>query len=252
MPFIILLERKFFNIKMHSYYFLNEIVSTGKLTDIEGFTHSLVPKKQLQQFETLYIDLTKSEQELFENLHRTNRKQIKKAEGYHFQIEVLEEPSIMDIKAFQKFYNLFSAFVNTYSCNSFHVNTMNKLKDKNALVITKVLNEANEVLCYRVYISDDNIAFCLYSASHFRMKEKTEEKRLLSEANRYLIWRNILYFKSRNHTIFDMGGLTKNPNIRSFKMEFGGEIAHVYSGYEANSKIGQFILWLRAKKIKKG
>lgn len=53
---------------------------------------------------------------------------------------------------------------------------MNKLKDKNALVITKVLNEANEVLCYRVYISDDNIAFCLYSASHFRMKEKTEEK----------------------------------------------------------------------------
>lgn len=48
-----------------------------------------------------------------------------------------------------------------------------------------------------------------------------------------------------------MGGLTKNPNIRSFKMEFGGEIAHVYSGYEANSKIGQFILWLRAKKSRK-
>ncbi|KOO51975.1 hypothetical protein AMD00_06020 [Viridibacillus arvi] len=252
MPFIILLERKFLNIKMNSYYFLKEIVSTEKLIDIEGFSHSLVPKKQLQQFETLYIDLTKSENELLQNLHRTNRKQIKKAADHHFHIQVLEKPSIADIRAFQEFYNQFATFANTYTCNSFHVNTMNMLKDKNGLVITKVLNEENEVLCYRVYISDGNIACCLYSASHFRMKEKTEEKRLLSEANRFLIWRNILYFKSRNHTIFDMGGLTTNPNIRSFKMEFGGEIVHVYSGYEANTKIGQFILWLRIKKMKKG
>ncbi|MGE7918968.1 hypothetical protein ACQKM9_08455 [Viridibacillus sp. NPDC093762] len=237
---------------MNSYYFLKENVLTEKLTDIEGFSHSLVPKKQLQQFETVYIDLTKSENELFQNLHRTNRKQIKKAADHHFHIEVLEKPSIADIRAFQEFYNQFTTYANTYSCNSFHVNTMNILKDKNALVITKVLNEEKEVLCYRVYISDGNIAFCLYSASHFRMKEKTEEKRLLSEANRYLIWRNILYFKSRNHTIFDMGGLTTNPNIRSFKMEFGGEIAYVYSGYVANSKLGQLILWLRAKKMRKG
>ncbi|MFE6169865.1 hypothetical protein ACQKND_05120 [Viridibacillus arvi] len=231
---------------------MKEIVSNEKLIDIEGFSHSLVPKKQLQQFETLYIDLTKSENELLQNLHRTNRKQIKKAADHHFHIQVLEKPSIADIRAFQEFYNQFATFAKTYSCNSFHVNTMNMLKDKNALVITKILNEENKVLCYRVYISDGNIAFCLYSASHFRMKENSEEKRLLSEANRYLIWRNILYFKSRNHTIFDMGGLTTNQNIRSFKMEFGGEIVHVYSGYEANTKIGQFILWLRIKKMKKG
>lgn len=252
MPFIILLERKFLSIKMNSYYFLRENVSSEKLTDIEGFSHSLVPKKQLQQLETLFIDLTKSEEELYKSLHRTNRKQIKKAACKNLYIEVLEKPSMGDIRAFQKFYNHFSAFVNTYSCNSFHVNTMNKLKDKNALIITKVMNEAMEVLCYRVYITDGGIAFCLYSASHFRMKEKTEEKRLLSEANRYLIWKNILFFKEQKHKVFDMGGLTANQNIRNFKMEFGGEIAHVYSGYKANSRIGQFVLWLRAKKMRKG
>ncbi|MGE7624973.1 hypothetical protein ACQKMD_18575 [Viridibacillus sp. NPDC096237] len=225
MPFIILLERKFLSIKVNSYYFLRERVSSEKLADIEGFSHSLVPKKQLQQLETLYIDLTKSEEELYKSLHRTNRKQIKKAVCKNLYIEVLEKPLMEDV-----------------------VNTMNKLKVKNALVITKVMNEAKEVLCYRVYITDGSIAFCLYSASHFRMKEKTEEKRLLSEANRYLIWKNILFLKEQKHKIFDMGGLTANQNIRNFKMEFGGEIAHVYSGYKANSRIGQFVLWIRAKK----
>ncbi|MBK3494251.1 hypothetical protein JFL43_05145 [Viridibacillus sp. YIM B01967] len=214
--------------------------------------NSLVPKKRLQQFETLHINLTKSEEELFQQLHRTNRKQINKAASHPFHIEVLEKPSTADIRAFQKFYNEFATFANTYACNVFHVNTMKMLKDKNSLIITKLMNEVNEILCYRVYITDGEIAASLYSASHFRMKENAEEKRLISVANRYLIWINILYFKERNHMIYDMGGLTTNQNIRKFKLEFGGEIAHVYSGYEANSKMGQFILWLRAKKMRKG
>lgn len=69
---------------MNSYYFLKEIVSSDKLTDIVGFSHSLVPKKQLHQFETLHIDLTKKENELFQDLHRTNRKQIKKEQAIIF------------------------------------------------------------------------------------------------------------------------------------------------------------------------
>ncbi|KQL33393.1 hypothetical protein [Psychrobacillus sp. FJAT-21963] len=252
MPYIIILERKFLNIKMNTYYFLKEQILTEKLMDIVGFTHSLVHKKNLQKFETVHIDLTKSEEELFQKLHRTNRKQINKASLHDFRILVIDKPTIADVRAFQKFYNHSAKFTNTYSCNSFHVNTMSKLKDKNALVITQLLNEENEVLCYRVYISDGDTVFSLYSASYFRLKEKKEEKRLLSVASRYLLWRNILYFKGLKHTIYDMGGLTANENIRSFKMEFGGEITQVYSGYEANSLVGKLVLWLRTIKMRKG
>ena len=237
---------------MNTYYFSKEHTSTEKFTDIEGFSHSLFPKKSLQQLETYIIDITKSEEELFRKLHATNRKQIRKASRNTFHIEVLEKPVLSDIRDFQRFYNEFAKFTNTYACNFFHVNTMSLLKDKDALVIIKLMNEQKEVLCYRVYITDGERAFSLYSASHFRMKEKAEEKRLLSEANRFLLWKSILYFKEQNHTTYDMGGLTTNKNIQSFKKEFGGEITYVYSGYEANSKIGQFILWLRTKKMRKG
>ncbi|WP_144512367.1 hypothetical protein [Bacillus sp. FJAT-22090] len=221
-------------------------------TDILGFSHSLIPQKTLHKGETLYIDLTKSEEELFQKLHRTNRKQINKAAGHQFYIEVIDRPDMTDIRAFQQFYNYFAKSANTYPCNSFHVNTMSMLKDKNALVITKLANKANEVLCYRVYISDGDTVFSLYSASLFRLKERNEEKRLLSEASRYLLWRNILYFKEHQHTIYDMGGLTTNENIRKFKLEFGGEITEVYSGYEAYSFTGRLVLWLRSIKMKKG
>ena len=79
-----------------------------------------------------------------------------------------------------------------------------------------------------------------------------EEKRKLSEGSRYLLWRNILYFKEHNHLTYDMGGLTTNENIWKFKMEFGGEVIPVYSGYEANSMIGKLVLWLRSVKMTKG
>lgn len=237
---------------MDMYYFLDEYKVYEKSTDILGFSHSLIPKNVLQRTETIHIDLTKSEVELFQQLHRTNRKQINKAASHQFRIEVIDRPKMADIRAFQKFYNHFAKFANTYPCNSFHVNTMSMLKDKDALVITKLLNHLDEVLCYRVYISDGNTTFSLYSASHFRLKEKREDKRLLSEASRYLLWRNILYFKGHHHTTYDMGGLTTNENIRKFKLEFGGEITEVYSGYEANSVVGKLILWLRSIKIKEG
>ncbi|MDF2065057.1 hypothetical protein [Bacillus sp. Cr_A10] len=223
-----------------------------KGTDIEGISHSFIPFNNSRKIETLYIDLTKSEEELFSNLHRSNRKQINQSESLNFNIEVIKNPTISDVHEFRDFYNNFAKTVNTYRCGNFHVHTMNLLIKQNALIITRIVSDRNDVLCYRVYLTDGETALSLYSASHFRLKESKEEKRLLSKASRYLLWKNILFFKENNHQTYDMGGLTDNENIRKFKMEFGGEITDVYSGYEANSKVGKFVLWLRSKKMKKG
>lgn len=237
---------------MNTYYFLKEFGLDEHPSDIRGFTHAFIPKSYLQKNDTLLIDLTKSKEELLKQLHQKNRKQIKKALNQGFHIEILNKPSTKDIRAFQKFYNDFAQNSNTYPCNSFHINTMSKLRNKNALIITKLMNKGYEVLCYQVYISDGETAFSLYSASHFRLKETSGEKRLLSEASRYLQWHNILYFKETHHTIYDIGGFTKNENIRKFKMEYGGEITEVYSGYSANSFVGKIVLWLRTIITRKG
>lgn len=237
---------------MLNYYFIKEPNLYNRSAHIVGFMHSSIPNNTLPKIETIYIDLTKTEEELYTKLHRSNRKQINKASSYGFHIEVLTQPAIEDIREFQTFYNQFAKQTKTYSCDSFHLSTMRLLADQNALIITKLLNESEVVQCYRVYISDGDIAFSLYSASHFRLSNKTEEKRKLSEGSRYLLWRNILYFKEHNHLTYDMGGLTTNENIWKFKMEFGGEVIAVYSGYEANSMIGKLVLWLRSVKMTKG
>lgn len=216
-----------------------------------GFSHAYRPVNQLQKQSTLLIDLTKSKDQLFSNLHRTNRKQIRQAAKYDFQIEVLDRPTLADIREFQKFYNEFAKDTKTYKCGAFHVKTMEILLESDNLIITKIVNR-DEILGYQIYIADEETAFSLYSATQFRLKDNAGDKRKLSIASRYLLWQNILYFKDRKNLVYDMGGLTTNENISSFKKEFGGELTEVYSGYEANSILGKLILFGRTIKLREG
>lgn len=234
-------------------YFLKTGETPLPSAHLIGFSHAYRPVNQLLKQTTLLIDLTKSEEQLLKDLHRTTRKQIRQATKYDFQIEVIDNPTIANIREFQNFYNEFAKYTNTFKCGAFHVKTMELLIESNNLIITRIVNgSSNEILCYQVYITDKETAFSLYSASHFRLKNDSTDKRMLSIASRYLLWKNILYFKGRKNLVFDMGGLTSNDNISSFKMEFGGKITEVYSGYEASSLIGKLVLWGRTIKMRKG
>lgn len=218
-----------------------------------GFSHAYRPVNQLIKQNTLLIDLTKTEEQLLNDLHRTNRKQIRQAAKHDFQIEVLDRPTLANIREFQKFYNEFAKHTNTYKCGAFHIKTMELLMESSNLIITRIISSGNsEILAYQVYINDEETAFSLYSASHFRLKDNAIDKRMLSIASRYLFWQSILYFKRRKNLVYDMGGLTTNENISSFKIEFGGEITEVYSGYEATSILGKLVLFGRTIKLRKG
>ena len=221
------------------------------LVDINGFSHSVLTE-QLPNMDTLHINLLETEENLFHALHKKNRKQIKNAQTRDFTVEVITSPTKEDLKKFQKLYNEFARGKKTYTCNAYHMDTMYRLIKQDALVLTKLKNNVGETLCYRIYVTDGNTVMSLYSLSLYRERTIPEEKRLLSEASRYLLWSNILYFKKTNHKIYDMGGLTDNPNIRSFKMEFGGSLSQVYSGYAANSGRGKLVLWLRKMTMRKG
>jgi len=248
--YIILLERNYFLIKFNSYYF-GSANSYNSKADLTGMSHSLFTN-QKNNIETLHINLLDTEENLFRALQTTNRKQIKKASTRNLLIEINTNPTKNDLKVFQRFYNEFARKKKTYTCNAFHIDTMSRLAKQGALVVTKIKNSSEDILCYRVYITDGTTVMSLYSASHFRDSTVPAEKRLHSEASRYLLWNNILYFKRLNHHVYDMGGVTNNPSIRSYKMEFGGEITKVYSGYNASSIKGKFLLWLRKISMRKG
>lgn len=67
-------------------------------------------------------------------------------------------------------------------------------------------------------------------------------KRPIRYANRFLIWHNLLHLKEHGFVLYDMGELTDNRNVRAFKLCFGGQIVHVYSGYIIQSKIRALLL----------
>lgn len=250
---IILIKRKLVNLTLVNCYFLKTGEVSIPPSDLIGFSHAYRPVNQLIKQTTLVIDLSKSEEQLFQDLHRTNRKQIRQAAKYDFQVEVLDCPTLANIREFKDFYNDFAKYTNTYKCGAFHVKTMELLMESSNLIITRIVSKSSsEILAYKVYISDEETAFSLYSASHFRLKDNAIDKRMLSVASRYLFWSNILYFKNRKNLVYDMGGLTSNDNISNFKREFGGEMTEVYSGYETSSLLGKLVLLGRTIKLRKG
>ncbi|MEK5147899.1 MULTISPECIES: hypothetical protein [Psychrobacillus] len=247
------MKRKLINLTLVNCYFLKTGETSLPPAHLIGFSHAYRPVNQLIKQTTLLIDLTKSKEQLLQDFHRTNRKQIRQATNYDFQIEVIDSPNLTDIREFQKFYNKFAKYTNTYKCGAFHIKTMELLMETNNLIITRIVSKnSNEILAYQVYVADQDTAFSLYSASHFRLKADAIDKRMLSIASRFLLWQSILYFKRRKNLVYDMGGLTENKNISSFKMEFGGEIKEVYSGYEATSTLGKLVLFGRTIKLRKG
>ena len=127
--------------------------------------------------------------------------------------------------------------------------TLQLLRDQNALIVTKILDNQNEIFGYRIYLTDRIRSLNFYSVSHFRKNDVPEIKRLYSLASRYLLWKNILWFKQNGHAIYDLGSLTNDENIRQFKIGFGGEVVKAYSGYASNNRIGKFVLWIRKVKM---
>lgn len=216
---------------------------------VEAYSHASVPSKSLKPMETIHINLSKDKNSLFKEMHRTTRSQIRRAEERELKHIIIKNPTDQDLNEFQRFYNLFAKDKKTSTCNSFHMRTMKLLREKKGLMLSYIQNDEGNITCYRVYVTDGNIAMNLYSASHFRMTDNQDVKRLLSHAIRLLIWRDIIWLKECNHLLYDMGGLTSNENIRKFKLGFGGELVSVYSGYEANSIIGSFILKMRNWKM---
>ena len=248
MIFIITLLRKSWNVKMAQIYYAENTESKPE-SSIISYTNALSPLPTLLEQETYQIDLTLSEEELFRNLNKSSRTQIKQASTKSFTHCVEEHPSNEELLNFQRYYNHFAKDKNTSQCNSFHLKTLQLLRDQNALIVTKILNNQNEVFGYRVYVTDSIRSLNFYAVSHFRQNDLPEIKRLYSLASRYLIWENIMWFKQNGYATYDFGSLTNDENIRQFKRGFGGEVVKAYSGYASNNRVGKFVLWMRKIKM---
>ncbi|MDF2685617.1 MAG: hypothetical protein K0S55_798 [Clostridia bacterium] len=180
-----------------------------------------------KEFKTIVIDLSKNEDDLYNNLDKQCKQEIRRALRDGIKYECLDSIDLKDEKLnkYIEFYNNFARKKNISDCEG---ELLKELRDNNLLFISNAsLND--DILVCNIYVADETHSRHIYSAS---LRYFSVNPNLVGRANRMLHWKDILYFKKRNIMIYDMGGISYKEeliNITRFKLQFGGEEKNFYS-----------------------
>ena len=99
------------------------------------------------------------------------------------------------------------------------------------MLATKISSDS-DALVMHAFLVDEGLkrANHLYSASLFRSTDDSDRRNLIGRANRALHYLNMLNFKARGVTTYDLGGYafgTQDPELQEvneFKDSFGGQL----------------------------
>ena len=204
-------------------------------------------RKKLKLQNTLYSDLTKTQDELFDEVKsKTYKYHIRRSLQDNIKV-TLYSPSNLKSNE-QIIRDLISCHHEMYKEKGMDV----QLKDieifpylyANALWIS-VAETEEEPLVYHSYVDCGDTVRLLHSCSCFR--EKKDLAALIGRANKRLHWDDILAFKKLGYTNYDWGGIASfdNPNgIDLFKMSFGGKQHSYYKGQVGITTKGAIMLKL--------
>lgn len=176
---------------------------------------------------TLWTDLTESEEEIVARFSKSCKYKINRAprEGVTVEIKAgkeIQEKEIIDFADF--FANFWETKGVTFSDKEELIRELLQYRNADALLLSKAMLE-NEVVVYHTHVLDDIHARLLHSASLFRTEEAVL-KNVVGFANRYLHKEEIMYLKKMGKQIYDWGGAGENEDviqITRFKESFGGE-----------------------------
>jgi len=175
----------------------------------------------------MHINLSKSKEEIFNAFNATCRNECRRAEREGILVK-----EVRDITLFVDFFN---AFAESKGRSKIDVAAFKMFLDN--LVIFGAYSD-DIPLAMHSYICDSGagIARLLHSASILRNFADNKARNTIARANRYLHYQDILYFKSKNYSTYDFGGLGDGDEelrkISDFKNGFGGvpvEQAHYMS-----------------------
>lgn len=181
--------------------------------------------------ETLFSDLTRTEEELWALTTKTVRNEINRSKRENVQVAIYSGKDISDelLRDFNKMYHEMYEEKEIYG----HYLPINELKEyaaKDALVITTAEMDGN-VVVYHSYIKDKEHSRFLHSCSEFRVADNAT-RNAIGRANKYLHWNDWLWFKEMGIREYDWGGISSydTPNgIDKFKKSFGGDYRKYYN-----------------------
>ena len=180
---------------------------------------------------TIIFNLQKNLDELWGNVGKRTRRYIKHAKKNGVTLEVN--------KNYEQFHNMYIRFVQKKNFKAFPFDTQSM--QKIGTLFTAVFDR--KILSGILTVEDHNRIRALLGGSvRFETDDKTA--RLVSSANRFIIWKIIKYAKDKGYKTFDFGGYYGKKNqedprvtIDYFKRQFGGTIVTYYNYEKYYSKI---------------
>lgn len=234
--FMLQISRKYFALQLNHVYF-QELKDDSRFDPkLIRYTHLLKPSRQLQGQKTVHIDLQKDEQRLLNSMSTDIQNEVQDMQEKNWNISIIDNVKDSDIHDFKQFYNLNRKKEGGRKINNFDIQTLKLLRDKGGLHITKLENERNETICYRVYVINGEMAMSLYDCSQAR---RTDDY-----ANAFLIWENIKHFRRLGYKVFDFGDIKGEKQLQQLKVNYGGTIVTVFSGFISKTFISAMLLQL--------
>jgi hypothetical protein len=243
-PDMLSIVRQKFGVPINEIFFASDPNDTPSRSPVSFFVQASTRAPGFYPFKTQVIDLSQDSKDLFASLSSNTRYKIRRAEREGIIPVVIDSPSDDDVGTFSNFFDEFARQKQQPLCNR---NKLHALRAKQALLLTTAHDQNKQFLVGHAYVADTQIGRLrlLYSASHFRGSNDTEERNKIGRANRLLHWFDIESAKQRGFSRYDLGGVPIDESdpeknaIARFKSEFGGEHVIEYNGYLSTNRLLQ-------------
>lgn len=212
-------------VRVYPPYFENEKSKERWEGMLKNLPFPQKPAPEIFPEHTLCIDLTKSEDEILEDMKQKGRYNIRLAEKKG--VEIFEEKNIE---------NFWTLLQRTAKRDGFTTNkkavyqSMIESFGENGILLTAT-DEEGDVLASSIFVKSGDMAVYYYGAS-------SPEKRFLM-APYLLQWRGIQWAKEKGATVYDFLGIAPEEDenhrlktVSDFKLKFGGERIEYLKGID--------------------
>jgi hypothetical protein len=190
------------------------------------------PGSTWKYFYNYVVDLTRTTEQLSEQLNKDTAYKIRRARDRDRIICGCCDPSnpaVLD--RFEAMYNPFAA---TKGLSPLDRAQTESMAAAGALDLSFARDAQGNVLVYHANYFDHRRATQLHSPSLYWKLSDSAARNLIGRANRYLFWNDMLRYKEQGLKCFDFGGWypgTTNQallKINEFKSGFGGQVVREY------------------------
>lgn len=175
-------------------------------------------------FHTSEIDLRTSKEKIFSKFKKNYRNEIRKVECELLAKMLILRDLNQESKARLK--SVYQEFSKRRSLRDINWGKLQRLEER---VFVSFLDDC-ELKIFHVYLTDNFRARLLYSVS----SSNSQTPKIISAANKFLHWSDMLAFSDIGKHVYDFGGLSlSNPQkkgIDAFKEGFGGDRRDYYNG----------------------